>query len=47
MPLILKGLLILAKSRSGRKLLITASLAALELAQSPQARKAFAKLRRT
>jgi len=45
MPLILKGLLILAKSRKGRKLLLTAGLLAAELAQSDQARKLYAKAR--
>jgi hypothetical protein len=45
MPLILKGLLILAKSRKGRKLLLTVGLLAAELAQSDQARKLYAKAR--
>ena len=45
-----KALFILARSRRGRKLLITAGVAAAELAQSERARelyaKAYAELRR-
>lgn len=43
MPLLLKGLLVLAKSRRGRKLLFAAGLGAIELAQGEQARKLYAK----
>jgi hypothetical protein len=43
MPLILKALFLVAKSRRGRKLLLTAGLGAVELAQSERARKLYAK----
>ena len=42
-PWILKGLLILAKTRRGRKLLYAAGLAAVELAQGERAQKLYAK----
>jgi hypothetical protein len=45
MPFILKALLILAKSRRTRKLLLAATFAAAELAQSPRARKLYSKAR--
>ena len=38
-----KALFILAKSRRGRKLLVAASVAAADLAQSERARKLYAK----
>jgi hypothetical protein len=41
-PWILKGLLILAKTRRGRKLLYAAGLAAVELAQGERAQKLYA-----
>jgi hypothetical protein len=40
---IVKGLLVLAKTRRGRKLLFAAALAANELAQGDRARKLYAK----
>jgi hypothetical protein len=40
---ILKGLLVLAKTRRGRKLLFAGALAASELAQGERARKLYAK----
>jgi hypothetical protein len=43
MFLIVKALLVLGKSRRGRKLLLAATFAAAELAQSPRARKLYAK----
>jgi len=43
MPFIFKALLVLAKSKRGRKLLIAAGLGAAELAQSARARKLYAK----
>jgi hypothetical protein len=46
MPLIVKGLFVLAKSRTGRKLLFAAWLGAAELAQSQQARKLYARAAR-
>ena len=39
----LKGLLVLAKTRRGRKLLFAGALAASELAQGVRARKLYAK----
>ena len=45
MPLLIKGLLILAKTRRGRKLLLFAGLAAAEMVQSERARKLYAKAR--
>jgi hypothetical protein len=44
---ILKGFLVLAKTRRGRKILVTSGLMALELAQHEQTRKLFAKARDT
>jgi hypothetical protein len=38
-----KALFIVARSRRGRKLLVTASVAAADLAQSERARKLYAK----
>jgi hypothetical protein len=43
MPWILKGLLILVKTRKGRELLFTGALIAAELAQGKEARKVYAK----
>jgi hypothetical protein len=40
---IVKGLLVLAKTRRGRELLFAAGLTAIELAQSDRARKLYAK----
>ena len=45
MPWILKALLLLAKTRSGRKLVLAAGLGMIELAQSEQARKLYANAR--
>jgi hypothetical protein len=45
MPWILKGLFILAKTRTGRKLLFAVGLAAIEVAQGDRARKLYAKAR--
>jgi hypothetical protein len=45
MPLLLKALLVLAKSRRGRELLFAAGLAAGELARSDRARRLYAKVR--
>lgn len=45
MPWIVKGLFALARSRRGRKLLLSAGLGVIELAQSDQARKLYAKAR--
>jgi hypothetical protein len=42
---IVKGLLILAKTRRGRELLFAAGITAIELAQGDRARKLFAKAR--
>jgi len=42
-PWILRGLLLAAKSKRGRELLLAGALAAVELAQSDQARKLYAK----
>jgi hypothetical protein len=44
---IVKGLLLLAKSRRGRKLLFAAGLMAIELAQGDRARKLYAKALRS
>ena len=43
---IVKGLLVLAKTRRGRELLFAAGLTAIELAQSDRARKLYAKVPR-
>ena len=45
MPWLIKGLFILAKTRKGRELLFTATLAVVELAQREQARELYAKAR--
>jgi len=45
MPWIVKGLLILAKTRRGRKLLFAVGLTAIDVAQSDRARKLYAKTR--
>jgi hypothetical protein len=45
MPWLIKGLLVLLKTRKGRELLFTAGLAAVELAQREQARKLYARAR--
>lgn len=45
MPLIVKALLVLAKTRRGRKLLFFVGLTAIDLAQSERARKLYAKAR--
>jgi hypothetical protein len=45
MPWIVKGLLLLAKSRRGRELLLAAGLGAIELARGERARKLYAKAR--
>lgn len=45
MPLIVKALLILLKTRRGREVLFTVGLAAIELAQGDRARKLYAKTR--
>ena len=45
MPLLLKGLFLLVKTRRGRELLFTVGLAAIELAQGDRARKLYAKAR--
>jgi hypothetical protein len=45
MPWIVKALLILAKTRRGRRLLFAAGLAAVELAQGERAQKLYAKAR--
>ena len=45
MPWIVKGLLILAKTRKGRELLFAVGLTAIEVAQSDRARKLYAKAR--
>jgi hypothetical protein len=45
MPCIIKGLLILAKTRRGRKLLFAAVLAVTELAQGDRARRLYSKAR--
>jgi hypothetical protein len=47
MPWILKGLLVLAKTRRGRRLLFAAGLATFELVQGERARKLYAKARTT
>lgn len=39
MPWIVKGLFVLVKTRTGRKLLLTAGLGLVELAKTAQARK--------
>jgi hypothetical protein len=41
MPWIVKALLLLAKTRRGRKLLLAAGLGAVELAKSDRARKLY------
>ncbi|HEX4323223.1 MAG TPA: hypothetical protein VHZ77_01180 [Gaiellaceae bacterium] len=46
MPWIVKGLLVLAKSRKARELLFVGGLAAIELAQGEQARKLYAQANR-
>jgi len=40
---VVKGLLLVGKSKRGRELLLAGALAAVELAQSDQARKLYAK----
>jgi hypothetical protein len=45
MPWIVKGLVVLARTRKGRKLLLAAGLGLLDLAQSDQARKLYATAR--
>ena len=45
MPWLIKGLLILAKTRRGRELLFAGGLAAVELARGDRARKLYAKAR--
>jgi hypothetical protein len=47
MPWILRALLLVARSKRGRKLLVACALGALELAQSEQARKLYGKVRNT
>jgi hypothetical protein len=46
MPWILKGLFVLAKTRRGRKILLSAGIGAIELAKSDKARKLYATLTR-
>lgn len=41
MPWIFRGLFLLAKTRRGRKLLLSAGLGMIELAQSEHARKLY------
>jgi len=41
MPWIVRGLVVLARTRKGRKLLLAAGLGLLDLAQSDQARKLY------
>jgi len=45
MPWLVKGLVVLARTRKGRKLLLAAGLGLLDLAQSDQARKLYATAR--
>jgi hypothetical protein len=45
MPWIVKGVVVLARTRKGRKLLLAAGLGLLDLAQSDQARKLYATAR--
>ena len=45
MPWIVKALFLLAKTRSGRKLVVAAGLGVIELAQSEKARKLYANAR--
>jgi hypothetical protein len=45
MPWIVKGLVVLARTRKGRKLLLAAGLGLLDLAQSDQARRLYATAR--
>ena len=45
MPWIVKGLFVLAKSRTGRQLLLAAGVGAVELARSDQARRLYASAR--
>jgi len=45
MPWIVRGLVVLARTRKGRKLLLAAGLGLLDLAQSDQARKLYATAR--
>ena len=47
MPWIIKGLFLLAKTRTGRKLLFTATLTVVELAQRDEARRLYAKAAQT
>jgi len=46
MPLLAKGLFVLVRSRTGRKILFTTTLAAIELAQSERARTLYARATR-
>jgi hypothetical protein len=46
MPLIVKALLVLVKTRRGRELLFAVGLGVFELARSDLARKLYAKARR-
>lgn len=41
MPWILRGVFVLAKTRTGRKLLLAAGLGAIDLAKSDRARKLY------
>jgi hypothetical protein len=43
MPWLAKGLLVLVKTRTGRKLLFATTIGVLELARSEEARKLYAK----
>jgi hypothetical protein len=45
MPWVLKGLLVLTKTRRGRKVLFAAGVAAAEVARGERARKLYAKAR--
>lgn len=45
MPWVIKTLLVLAKSRRGRKLLFATALTVVELVQHEQAQKLYAKAR--
>jgi hypothetical protein len=45
MPWIVKALFVLARTRKGRKLLLAAGLSVIDLAQSDQARKLYARAR--
>ena len=46
MPLLAKGFLVLMKTRTGRKLLFATTIGVLELVQSEQAHKVYARAAR-